>query len=389
MEALTLHVFISAGEPSGDLHGANLAKSLIRKSPGIKLSGLGGDRMMAIGIDPLVHIRDLSVVGLLKVAERFFDLTCYLDKVRRYFRKHRPDVVVLIDFPGFNWWVADRARELGIPVVYFVPPQIWAWGSWRIAKMRRLVDRVLCNFPFEELWYKQNGVEAELVGHPYFDELTNRLVDSSWVEGVRRSGGPVIGLLPGSRNQELAHNLTSQLDSARRISKIFPQSRFHVACLNDPHASFVRDHMVAGRFSDLPITIHSGKTPEIIAASDITVAVSGSVSLELLQARVPSVILYQASRPMVILARWLMKCRYISLPNLIAEEELFPEFVDHKPLGEKLASKVCHWLEKPSEVDQLKLKLSKLWNNIARPGACDRAADHVIEMAILKNVKAA
>lgn len=384
-----MHVFISAGEPSGDLHGANLAKSLIRKTPGIMISGMGGDRMMAIGMDPLVHIRDLSVVGLLKVAERFFDLSCYLDKVRRFFRRHRPDVVVLIDFPGFNWWVADRAREVGIPVVYFVPPQIWAWGSWRVTKMRRLVDRVLCNFPFEEHWYKQNGVEAKLVGHPYFDELANRRIDSAWVKGVRQSGSPVIGLLPGSRNQELSHNLSSQLDSARRISKKYPQALFHVACLNACHASVVSDRVIADKFSDLEITIHSGKTAEIIAASDVTVAVSGSVSLELLQAQVPSVILYQASRPMVMLARWLMKCRYISLPNLIAEEELFPEFVDHLPLGEILASRVCRWLENPLEVQELKSKLNILWNNIARPGACDRAADHVIEMANMKKVKVA
>ena len=389
MEALFVHIFISAGEPSGDLHGANLAKSLIRKSPGVVLSGLGGDRMTAVGIDPLVHIRDLSVVGLLKVAERFFDLTRYLDKVRRHFRKNRPDAVVLIDFPGFNWWVADRAREMGIPVVYFVPPQIWAWGSWRIAKMRRLVDRVLCNFPFEEDWYKTNGVDAKLVGHPYFDELDHRQIDQPFVDFLKGGGEPVVGLLPGSRNQELSHNLESQLDAVRKISQKIPNARFHVASLHDVHASIVRERINAGSYSGLPITIHSGKTPEIIAASDVTISVSGSVSLELLHARVPSVIFYQASRPMVMLARWLMKCRYISLPNLIADEELFPEFVDHRPLGDKLTSKVCYWLEKPTEVIALKSKLDDLWNKTARPGACDRAAEHVIEMANFRTRTAA
>lgn len=375
-----MHVFISAGEPSGDLHGANLAKSLIRKTSGVILSGLGGDRMTDVGIDPLVHVRDLSVVGLLKVAERFFDLTHYLDMVRRHFRKNRPDVVVLIDFPGFNWWVADRAREFGIPVVYFVPPQIWAWGSWRVAKMRRLVDRVLCNFPFEERWYRQNGVNARLVGHPYFDELDNRRIDALFVENIRRDGGPIVGLLPGSRSQELAHNLDSQLDAARRVFQKYPSTKFHVACLNDLHAAVVREKIIKHNYSGLPITIHAGKTPEIITASDVTISVSGSVSLELLQARAPSVIFYQASRPMVMLAKWLMKCRYISLPNLIAEEELFPEFVDHLPLGEKLSARVCDWLEKPLMVLSLKSKLDNLWNKTARPGACDRAAEHVIEM---------
>lgn len=376
-----MNIFISAGEPSGDLHGANLSISLMRKLPGVHLSGLGGDRMTAVGIEPLVHVRELSVVGLLKVAERFFDLTRYLDKVRRHFRKQRPDVVVLIDFPGFNWWVADRAREMGIPVVYFVPPQIWAWGSWRINKMRRLVDRVLCNFPFEESWYRRMGIDAKLVGHPYFDELATRRVDGDYVEAIRNDGSPVIGILPGSRNQELEHNLASQLDAAARINQRFPEAKFHIACLHESHANMVRGRMETLGLSQIPATIHAGKTPEVIAASDATISVSGSVSLELLQARVPSVVFYQGSRPMVLLAKFLMRCKYISLPNLMAGRELFPEFVDHKPLGEKLADKVCHWLANTDESRALRAKLGDLWTETGKPGACDRAADHVIELA--------
>jgi lipid-A-disaccharide synthase len=384
----SVHVFISAGEPSGDLHGSNLIGSLKQLDSTITFSGLGGERMIAAGITPLVHVKDLSVVGLLKVAERFFDLSHYLDLVRRHFMKNRPDVVVLIDFPGFNWWVATRAREFGIPVIYFVPPQLWAWGGWRVAKMKKLIDKVLCNFEFEKQWFHARGVNAELVGHPYFDELINRQIDTDLVHAIKSKGSPVIGILPGSRGQELHQNLGSQLQAATIIHKKFPSAHFHVACLHQRHADLVREKTRSESLAEIPITIHSGTTKEVISASDCTISVSGSVSLELLQAAVPSVILYQASRPMIVLAKWLMKCRFISLPNLIADKELFPEFVNHKPLGTELAGTICDWLINPQKLEQSRQNQKNLWNSISKPGACDRAARQVVHLGTTRMRKA-
>lgn len=384
-----MHVFISAGEPSGDLHGSNLIGSLKQLDSNIAFSGLGGDRMIAAGITPLVHVKDLSVVGLLKVAERFFDLSHYLDLVRRHFKKNRPDVVVLIDFPGFNWWVAARAKEFKIPVIYFVPPQLWAWGGWRVAKMKKLVDKVLCNFEFEKQWFHARGVDADLVGHPYFDELMNRKIETGLVNAIKSKGSPVIGILPGSRSQELHQNLGSQLQAAKLINKKFPSAQFHVACLHQRHADLVWEKMRNASLENIPINIHSGTTKEIICASDCTISVSGSVSLELLQAAVPSAILYQASRPMIVLAKWLMKCRFISLPNLIADKEFFPEFVSHKPLGTELAMTICDWLENTEKMDLARKNLKGLWSLISKPGACDRAASRVVQLATAKKCKAA
>lgn len=384
-----MHVFISAGEPSGDLHGSNLIGSLKQLDSNIAFSGLGGDRMIAAGITPLVHVKDLSVVGLLKVAERFFDLSHYLDLVRRHFKKNRPDVVVLIDFPGFNWWVAARAKEFKIPVIYFVPPQLWAWGGWRVAKMKKLVDKVLCNFEFEKQWFHARGVDADLVGHPYFDELMNRKIETGLVNAIKSKGSPVIGILPGSRSQELHQNLGSQLQAAKLINKKFPSAQFHVACLHQRHADLVWEKMRNASLENIPINIHSGTTKEIICASDCTISVSGSVSLELLQAAVPSAILYQASRPMIVLAKWLMKCRFISLPNLIADKEFFPEFVSHKPLGTELAMTICDWMENAEKMDLARKNLKDLWSLISKPGACDRAASRVVQLATAKKCKAA
>jgi lipid-A-disaccharide synthase len=384
-----VHVFISAGEPSGDLHGSNLIGSLKQLDSNIAFSGLGGDRMIAAGITPLVHVKDLSVVGLLKVAERFFDLSHYLDLVRRHFKKNRPDVVVLIDFPGFNWWVAARAKEFKIPVIYFVPPQLWAWGGWRVAKMKKLVDKVLCNFEFEKQWFHARGVDADLVGHPYFDELMNRKIETGLVNAIKSKGSPVIGILPGSRSQELHQNLGSQLQAAKLINKKFPSAQFHVACLHQRHADLVWEKMRNAFMENIPINIHSGTTKEIICASDCTISVSGSVSLELLQAAVPSAILYQASRPMIVLAKWLMKCRFISLPNLMADKEFFPEFVSHKPLGTELAMTICDWLENAEKMDLARKNLKGLWSLISKSGACDRAASRVVQLATAKKSKAA
>ena len=165
-----------------------------------------------------------------------------ISQADRYFRHHRPDAVVLIDYPGFNWWIARRAHFHGIPVFYFVPPQIWAWASWRVKRMRRWVDHVLCSLPFEEPWYRERGVAAEYVGHPFFDELPGQRLDSAFVTAQQRQGGTIIGLLPGSRTQEVERNFLSQLRAAQAIHRARPETRFLVASFKESqHAPCRRD----------------------------------------------------------------------------------------------------------------------------------------------------
>src|ERR1043165_8063957 len=214
----------------------------------------------------------------------------------RYFRHHRPDAVVLIDYPGFNWWIARRAHFHGIPVFYFVPPQVWAWAGWRVEKMRRFVDHVLCSLPFEVPWYRERGVAAEYVGHPFFDELPHQPLDPAFLATQRQQRGTIIGLLPGSRTQEVERNFLSQLKAAQMIHQSRPDTRFLVASFKDGQQKLADAMCGQFPFSKLPIQTFVKKTPEIIELSHACLAVSGSVSLELLYRVKPTVIGYRVSR---------------------------------------------------------------------------------------------
>src|SRR5262245_35722374 len=212
-----MRIFLSAGEPSGDLHGANLVRGLRRLQPDIECVGFGGERMEAAGCRLLYPLCRLAVMWFVQVALHAHAFIRLLLQADRFFRDHRPDAVVLIDYPGFNWWLARRAHARGIPVFYFVPPQLWAWAGWRVAKMRRWVDHVLCTLPFEVPWYQARDVQGHYVGHPYFDELAEQRLDEAFLGQQRWRMGPVVGLLPGSRDQEIAFNLPTLLRSAAHV----------------------------------------------------------------------------------------------------------------------------------------------------------------------------
>lgn len=364
-----MHIFVSAGEPSGDLHGSNLVRALRRAEPTARLSGFGGDRMEAAGCDLVYPLCRHAVMGFARVFREIGTFGRLLLRADDVFRRQRPDAVVLIDYPGFHWWLARVAKLHGIPVVYFVPPQLWAWAGWRVRKMRRYVDHVLCSLPFEEPWYRTRGVAAEYIGHPYFDELKSQQVDADFVAALQ-AGGPVVGLLPGSRWQELEHNLDTLVGAARRVHTARPEVRFHVACLKEEHRAWVASRLP----TDLPIEVHSGRTTEVIRAARACVAVSGSVGLELLYHGKPSIIVYRTSRPMLALAGLLKTCRYISLVNLLADEELFPEFLSHQDESAAVAGHLLRWLGDEAAYRSTCARLATLRAEVAMPGACERAA---------------
>src|SRR5438876_8534085 len=234
-----MHIFISAGEPSGDLHGANLVRALKRLRPDIECVGFGGEKMESAGCRLLYPLCELAVMWFARVLARAPIFLELLSRADRYFRHQRPEAVGLIDYPGFHWWLARRAHFHGIPVFYFVPPQLWAWAGWRVHKMRRWVDHVLCSLPFEVEWYRERGVTAQYVGHPFFDELPQQRLDENFLKEQRALRGDVVGLLPGSRTQEVERNLSTLLRTAARIHECRPDVRFLVACYKEHHRQLV------------------------------------------------------------------------------------------------------------------------------------------------------
>src|SRR5262245_40328353 len=201
-----MHLFISAGEPSGDLHGSNLIYALRRLEPDLRCTGFGGDRMEAAGCKLLYPLCRLAVMWFAQVFANLLKFVRLARQAREHFRTERPDAVVVIDYPGFHWALMKRAHPEGIPVYYFVPPQLWAWAPWRVRKTRRWIRHVLCALPFEEDWYRKRGVPADHIGHPYFDELAERRLDASFLSEERAKLGTVVGMLPGSRMQEVKRN---------------------------------------------------------------------------------------------------------------------------------------------------------------------------------------
>jgi lipid-A-disaccharide synthase len=304
-----------------------------------------------------------------------------LRRADRFFRQEKPDALVMIDFPGFHWWLAKRARQHGIPVIYFVPPQLWAWGGWRIKKMRQRVDRVLCTLPFEEAWFRERGVPTEYIGHPYFDELREQRLDQAFLAEEQYRPGSVIALLPGSRNSEITNNLDSLLRAAELIHQTRPDTRFLVACLRDQHRQRVEERL---RSRDLPVEAHAGRTAEIIHLAHSCIAVSGSVGLELLYRGKPSVVTYREHWSGLLVARLVIQCRYISLVNLLAEKELYPEFLSSRCEAEAMAGHVLRWLNDDVEYRRVCAELIALREKIAKPGACARAAKSVLELLAKK-----
>jgi len=374
---MPMRIFISAGEPSGDLHGANLVRSLHRLDPGVECVGFGGERMQTVGCRLLYPLSQLAVMWFLRVLAHGHVFLRLISQADRFFQHHRPDAIVLIDYPGFNWWLARRAHYHGIPVYYFVPPQLWGWAGWRVRKMQRWVDQVLCTLPFEENWYRERGVRADYIGHPYFDELLEQRPDAAFLAKQQAQPGKIIALLPGSRSQEIARNFSTLVRAAARIHADRPDTRFLVACFKESHRQEIEKYL-KGR--GLPyIQPHVGRTPEIIHLAHSCIAVSGSVGLELLYLGKPSVIVYRIRRLDLFVCRWFKTSDYISIVNLLAGKELYPEYLTDRCEAEAICGHVLRWLNDPAAYEEMRTELAALRARVAEPGACERAARSILQ----------
>jgi lipid-A-disaccharide synthase len=370
-----MHIFISAGEPSGDLHAGNLAAAIRKRNPAAKVVGFGGPKLAAAGATLLYPLTNLAVMWIGRALINLRTFFRVADQAEEYFRSERPDSVVLIDYPGFHWHIAKRAKAAGIPCYYFVPPQLWAWAGWRVKKMRASVDCVLTALPFEEDWYAARGVTTRFVGHPYFDEIAAQTLDSEFMASEQAKSGAIVALLPGSRNQEVEANFRLMLATAEAIHAAEPDTRFLVAAFNDRQAAAVRA-IIAD--SKLPIAVHVGRTPEIIELAKACVAVSGSVSLEMMVRRKPAVIVYRIGKFARWLSRQFMTCRFITLVNLLADEELYPEYLTTRDESAAMAARVIEWLRDAETRQAVVRKLDALCDRVAVPGACERAAEFLL-----------
>ncbi len=387
-----MRIFLSVGEPSGDLHAANLIAEL-RKRTTIDAFGLGGPKMSAAGCDLLRDMSDLALMGLFPVLAKLPEFLRLKKQVAQSLDHAHPDAVVLIDYPGFNWHVARLAKERGIPVFYYGLPQLWAWATWRVKKVQRYVDHALCKLPFEEPWLRAQGVSATYVGHPYFDELRQQKLDEDFVRNMQSPTSRLVTILPGSRNQEVKYNLPDLLKAAAKIKHQCPDVRFAIASYNVRQADMAR---TMATNAGLPSDIHVNRTPELIAAADCCLACSGSVSLELLYHAKPAVVTYRVGWLTYQVVRHLMNARYITLVNLLAsdhplcgttatahsdqptEAALFPEFPTWRDCSDQIAAHALNWLTNEPTRQQVIQRLHTLRDHFATGGASARAAEYIV-----------
>lgn len=385
-----MRVFVSAGEPSGDLHGANLVKEL--RAAGVECVGFGGPQMQAAGCQLYQDLMQYAVM-FLQALKFIPQLWRHYRQADRIFASGQIDAVVLIDFPGFHWWVAKAAKRHGVPVFYYGVPQMWGWLPGRVRKLRRLVDHVLCKLPFEQPWFAERGVRAHYVGHPYFDELERRQLDEEFLREYGDDRTTLVTLLPGSRRQEVWGNLEWLLEAAARIRRELPNTSFAVACYHPAHAQYAREMVAA---TGLPIDVFVKRTPELIELSTICLACSGSVSLELMYHEKPALIIYRLNLLQMVGKWFVMTCRFITLVNLLATDDIsrrasqpgeatggdprvpYPEFPWYRNPAQPLAALAIDWLRDPRELQRRRKHLAELKSQFAQAGATARAARYIL-----------
>lgn len=376
-----MHLFFSVGEPSGDQHAAHLIEEIRNRCPDTRFSAFGGPEMQNAGCHLEVRLTDYAVMGILNVLPLIFKFLQLIKQVGQYLESELPDAVVLVDFPGFNWWVAKKAKALGIPVFYYLPPQLWAWAPWRIRRVRKNVDYVLSGLKFEKQWYESRGVKVDYIGHPFFDEVASKSLDQSVLNELAHSEKKMVGILPGSRTGEVTRNFPVMLQVVRQLSQQSPHVTFPVACYKEAHFELCQNLIQQAQASDLPIQLYLNKTSEIIESADCCLMVSGSVSLELLARKTPAVVLYRSHWGMYFLAHLLITCKYMSLPNLIADRELMPEFPSvgsPETVVASMSAILSDWLHTPLSLERARNKLTSLYNETVIPGASAQAAESIL-----------
>jgi len=370
---------ISCGEPSGDTYAAELARCLRVHDPSAAITGFGGERLRAAGADLLGDFSGLSVTGLLEVARLLPRTYAMYRRLVAAARRERPDVFVAVDFPDFNFRLAAAVRKLGVPIVYYISPQLWAWRSGRMKTMRALVDRVLVIFPFEEQIYQEAGVPVQWVGHPLLDVTPPPQPRELLAERLGLStAAPIVALLPGSRRNEVAAILPGLAGAARRIRTRLPAAQFVVA--RAPHIT--NDLLTPLQsIEGPPATVVDGRADDLLQVADLALVASGTVTVQAALHECPMVVVYRLSPLTYRLGRPFVRVSTFAMANLVAGSRVVPEMIQDDFTPESVAAEALDILTSPARAAQMRADLQKVRLRLGTPGASDRAAQAVLEVA--------
>ena len=372
-------VVLVAGDPSGDAHAARLIDALKRRPGPWTFAGLGGPAMAAAGMTLLEDLTAAAAIGPFDAARHVATFRRAKALFAQHLAAQRPDLVVLVDFGDFNLPVmAPLAKHHGVPVLYYISPQLWAWGRWRLRYVRRYVNRMVVFFPFEEAFYRQAGVPVTWVGHPLLDEAPPAGASApapafAGVNPWRRT----VGLLPGSREREIARHLPVMLASARRIANRMPGIQVLLPAASASGAQQLRADLAK---SGLAGGVFEGPIREAVRLMDAAIVASGTATLDVALGEVPMVVLYRTSWPTYLAARAVLRIPDIALVNVVAGRRIVPELIQHRAHPAAIATEAIRLLRDTEAAEAMRTELRLVREKLGPPGAVERAADAVLAL---------
>jgi len=373
----TTEVLISAGEASGDMYAARLATALQARAD-VRLFGMGGPRMRAAGVETVVDYGDVAVVGVVEVARKLPTVLRAWRKMFEEARRRRPTLAILTDSPGFHLRLSRVLRRQGVRNVYFVCPQFWAWRQGRVRVVRRRFVRGLCIFPFEVEFYRKAGFPVDWIGHPLVDQVHATMTrDEFSTRNGLDAAKPIVALLPGSRQGELAHHMPIMVEGAAKI-RAAGDCQFVLALAPGLSPARVSGYMRP----DVPIRIVENATYDALGAADVAIVSSGTATVETALMGAPMVVVYRVSPLTAWIGRRLVKTPFVAMVNLIAEKRVVPELIQEDFTPERVAGEVERLLSSTAARDEMKRELEQVRERLGPPGAIERAADIIASMIV-------
>ena len=355
--------FVIAGEASGDMHGANLVNAIKKLEPNAQFEGFGGERLEAAGMKLLRPMEKLNFMGFVEVVKNYPTIRENFRVCKKALEENKPDALILIDYPGFNLRMAKWAKKRGIRVLFYISPQVWAWKENRVKQMKKNIDRLMVILPFEKEFFAKHGMDVDFVGHPLIDEIEKRRE-----QGTTKKEN-IIALLPGSRKQEILHNLHQMV----RVQDEFPDYQFVIGRAPGFEVSFYRETFALDR-----AIVSSEGTYSLLSRSKAALVGSGTATLETALMKVPQVVCYKGNKLSVAIARKLINVPYISLVNLILDRPAVKELIQDELNPKSIVSELKKVLEEGQSRDKMLQDYNELWDKLGSGGASERAAKLIV-----------
>ncbi|MBQ7705842.1 MAG: lipid-A-disaccharide synthase [Selenomonadaceae bacterium] len=373
-----MKIMFSAGETSGDIHGASLAHEIKKISPSTELFGMGGDLMAAAGVRLVKNYKDYNVMGVVEVIKNLRKIFQLLDDLTEIARAEKPDLLVLIDYPDFNWRLAKRVKKFGVKILSYIPPSAWAWRKGRAADCAKIADEFIAIFPFELPVYQQAGAKISFLGNPLVDTVKNNFTveEAQNYFGVKNSEH-VILLMPGSRRQEIKLILPEMLKAAKNLSVIKPARFFLPVADNVDETEIARQISSAG----VEITLTKNYRYDLMNIADAAMATSGTVILEAALMNLPCVVLYKMARLNYFIGKMLVDIENFSLPNILVNKKIQPELLQDEVTGERIAEEILKLYRGESHREKVVADLKLACAKLGEHGAAERIAKKILEVA--------